>query len=345
MPAELLRAMFVVAEAGNEDASEHDVGLDRLLDLRSRLTPALRDDMDGLGVGSTTWLFLTGIAVALEPGAGVDELLAVLDHSPETAWMHLAAGLAEIVLERPDLADGLADGSIGADDIRTEVRGADDLDPCSAVLAAADPVEHGRRVADVVSRFREELGASMIAEARGPIEREVAARRAQLDAGMPVHELVVAASNGFEPGAAAALLLLPSYWLRPWVVVVNEGPVEVLTTPVADEQLQLPSQAPTPTTLRLFKALGDEGRLRLLRRMSGGPIGLSDAMDEIDVAKTTAHHHLSILRQAGLVTIREQGRTKTYELRQDPSSAAWTALSEYVGPIASTGDQPSAAKA
>jgi hypothetical protein len=56
-----------------------------------------------------------------------------------------------------------------------------------------------------------------------------------------------------------------------------------------------PSEAPPPALLKLFKALSDEGRLRLLRRLSAGPISLTEAAGELDVAKATAHHHLAIL--------------------------------------------------
>ncbi len=67
---------------------------------------------------------------------------------------------------------------------------------------------------------------------------------------------------------------------------------------------------------RVYKALGDEGRLKLLRRLSEGPLKLSAAATELGVAKSTAHHHLAILRQAGFVTIRDEDEN-VYSLRLD----------------------------
>jgi DNA-binding transcriptional ArsR family regulator len=144
----------------------------------------------------------------------------------------------------------------------------------------------------------------------------------------------VEATNGYELSddlPVERVLLLPSYWFRPWLIINRIDDVEVLTSPVSDEHLALPSAAPSPALVKLTKALGDEGRLRLLRRMGGGPITLADAMDELDLAKTTAHHHLSILRQAGLVVIRGEGRDSRYALRAHAPTAAAKALEEYLG--------------
>jgi DNA-binding transcriptional ArsR family regulator len=78
---------------------------------------------------------------------------------------------------------------------------------------------------------------------------------------------------------------------------------------------------------------GDEGRLKLLRRLSSGPISLSEATAELDVAKATAHHHLSILRQAGLVVDRWRGRgSRATALREDPAEAAADLLAAYLQP-------------
>jgi DNA-binding transcriptional ArsR family regulator len=80
---------------------------------------------------------------------------------------------------------------------------------------------------------------------------------------------------------------------------------------------------------RVYKALGDEGRLKLLRRLSDGSLTLGDAAVELGVAKSTAHHHLAILRQAGFVTVRD-GDDKVYNLREDLPETG-DLLSAYLG--------------
>jgi DNA-binding transcriptional ArsR family regulator len=176
---------------------------------------------------------------------------------------------------------------------------------------------------------------TVAAETMHAITRDVEHRQAQLDAGTSVAEIVLSATNGYELSGDPSIrriVLLPSFWIRPWLVVGRRADAEVLTTVVAEEFLILPPEAPSPALLRLVKALADENRLTLLRRLSSGPISLTEATAELDVAKATAHHHLSILRQAGLVVIGGEGRGSRYALRQDPPTVAARALAAYLQP-------------
>ena len=89
-------------------------------------------------------------------------------------------------------------------------------------------------------------------------------------------------------------------------------PVLIFCYPIAPAE----AGASPAEVARVYKALGDEGRLKLLRRLSDGPMKLSEAAAELGVAKSTAHHHLAILRQAGFVTIRDEDEN-VYSLRTD----------------------------
>ena len=71
-----------------------------------------------------------------------------------------------------------------------------------------------------------------------------------------------------------------------------------------------------PDLARLYKALGDEKRLVLLRLLRKGPVALSAAAKEVGLSKSTTHHHLAILRQAGLVLIRDD-EENSYTLRPE----------------------------
>jgi DNA-binding transcriptional ArsR family regulator len=223
-----------------------------------------------------------------------------------------------------------------ADAIATVQAWADETGCPSGVrsLLQLDAEDHGRRVAEAVREVRP-VWEELAAEAMGAIERDVAHRIEQRDRGVPVADIVVEATNGYALPTEATtteVVLMPTYWLRPWIVVARRGTTELLTSVVADEFVALPSEAPSPALLKLFKALSDEGRLKLLRRMSAGPISLTEACEELDVAKATAHHHLSTLRQAGLVVMRGEGRGKRYALREDPPDVARDALARYVQP-------------
>jgi ArsR family transcriptional regulator len=64
---------------------------------------------------------------------------------------------------------------------------------------------------------------------------------------------------------------------------------------------------------RLFKALGDEVRLKLLYLVRDQEVCVCDLMAVMGMAQGTLSHHLSVLHQAGLVTARKQGRWNYYQ--------------------------------
>lgn len=64
---------------------------------------------------------------------------------------------------------------------------------------------------------------------------------------------------------------------------------------------------------RLYKALGDEVRLKLLHLVRDQEVCVCDLMSAMGMAQGTLSHHLSVLHQAGLVTARKQGRWNYYQ--------------------------------
>jgi DNA-binding transcriptional ArsR family regulator len=198
----------------------------------------------------------------------------------------------------------------------------------------AEPDEGTRTdLTGLVRTVAAELWPRLESEAMGPVERDVAFRRHLLATGADPSEVLLDAGDGYEPAPGATeVVLLPSYWLRPWTVVGRIGDVEVVASPVAAGLLEVPVDAPPPALVDLLKALGDPGRLQLVRRMASGAISLTDAGLELGVGKPTAHHHLSVLRRAGLVTLRGTARATRYALRDEPVALALEALAAYLPP-------------
>ncbi|MFB7504977.1 ArsR/SmtB family transcription factor [Streptomyces broussonetiae] len=61
---------------------------------------------------------------------------------------------------------------------------------------------------------------------------------------------------------------------------------------------------------RMFKALGDPVRLRLLSMIasrSGGEVCVCDLTPAFDLSQPTISHHLKLLRQAGLIDCERRG--------------------------------------
>ena len=68
---------------------------------------------------------------------------------------------------------------------------------------------------------------------------------------------------------------------------------------------------------RVFKALGDPVRLRLLSMIASHPKGeacVCDLTAAFDLSQPTISHHLKLLRQAGLITAERRGTWVYYRL-------------------------------
>jgi ArsR family transcriptional regulator len=66
------------------------------------------------------------------------------------------------------------------------------------------------------------------------------------------------------------------------------------------------------------KAIADETRQRIMSLICCREMCVSDVVEELgDVSQPTVSHHLQILRQAGLVDTRRDGKQIYYTLRQE----------------------------
>jgi DNA-binding transcriptional ArsR family regulator len=167
-------------------------------------------------------------------------------------------------------------------------------------------------------------------EVKPILECDLEAKRA-LKPNMPVERLIESATNGLEfvpePGLRK-VLLVPSYVLRPWNEPCDYQDMKIFCYPVADESVTQDSNTPPVQLVRLYKALADERRLRILKMLMTRSYSLQEIADEFGVAKTTMHHHLGTLRAAGLV--RAQSNEKMYSLRHNMLSQVSELLNTYL---------------
>lgn len=63
-----------------------------------------------------------------------------------------------------------------------------------------------------------------------------------------------------------------------------------------------------------FRALSDPTRLRILELLADGERCVCDVVAAMDVAQPLLSHHLKILRQAGFIHARKEGRWMYYRL-------------------------------
>ena len=71
-------------------------------------------------------------------------------------------------------------------------------------------------------------------------------------------------------------------------------------------------------TSDVFQAIADPTRRALLHRLAAGERTAGELAQPFDVSLSAISQHLAILRDAGLVRVRSEGRQRLYVLRPTP---------------------------
>lgn len=77
------------------------------------------------------------------------------------------------------------------------------------------------------------------------------------------------------------------------------------------------SDATAETLARMFKALGDPTRVKLLSMIAAAPEGeacVCDMTEPVGLSQPTVSHHLKLLAEAGLVTREQRGKWAYYRV-------------------------------
>jgi ArsR family transcriptional regulator, arsenate/arsenite/antimonite-responsive transcriptional repressor len=72
--------------------------------------------------------------------------------------------------------------------------------------------------------------------------------------------------------------------------------------------------------LAILKALDNESRLRILLSLRDGEVCLCQLVELLELAPSTVSRHVDLLRQAGLVEMRKDGRWHYYRLAEPKDS-------------------------
>jgi len=160
---------------------------------------------------------------------------------------------------------------------------------------------------------------------RHMLERDAAELRGE-DTGVDPFAFVEHATNGIRLVAeqrTRRIVLAPTYFGRPYNSMSHVGDTELIYYPIADTSLGSADRLTPPnSTVRLYRALGDESRLRILKLLAERDRYLTEIANALDLSKPTVKHHLAVLRSAGLTTVTEQGNMTYYTLRRDRAEEA-----------------------
>ena len=80
----------------------------------------------------------------------------------------------------------------------------------------------------------------------------------------------------------------------------------------------MPRMARAATTTDAFNAVAEPRRRQILDVLAGGERSVTDLVTELGLAQPQVSKHLKVLREVGLVDVREQGRQRVYRLNGRP---------------------------
>lgn len=90
---------------------------------------------------------------------------------------------------------------------------------------------------------------------------------------------------------------------------------------------------------RLFHALSDETRLGILEQLRSGERCVCELQDTLDAAQSRLSFHLRVLKEAGFVTDRRDGRWFYYKINRqvlDEAATLLNALQAHAPPLVGT---------
>jgi DNA-binding transcriptional ArsR family regulator len=284
------------------------------------------------------WLHLLGLASELPASldaAGFVDAVAATDaaelrrhlvgvHVP--AWREVAG--AE-TLERAAAGDRTAASELLRNDRYYAGKAQDALGAILPLSAA----QTKRQVVAGLRRFLERGFAKQESAVVTLLEEDARAQRSL--AGGPGGEALIAAATGgyvYEPEPEfARVVLIPHLAAAPWLLLCQHRDERLICYPV-ERGARDAGEVAAERALRLGRALADERRIRILRRLVAGEATLGELAEEAGLAKSTAHHHLAQLRTAGLVTLRGNARGYWYGLRPEGLAEARSLLGELLVP-------------
>jgi DNA-binding transcriptional ArsR family regulator len=247
---------------------------------------------------------------------------------------------AESPPNRSMVSDGAFDRGLAGDrKARAELRGTLGLYPQARraidrlLTSTAEEVQ--RQVSAIVEAWSTRVYPTYADESRAVVARDVEAKEL-LFASLPGREALLTATNGIDldPATwATDVVVIPTVALRPFIAPAEFGSTLIVLSSVADDALEADASAPPRHLVKLTAAIGDELRLRILHVLATDELTASEIAGRLGVERTSLHHHLGILRSAGLLTMRDAGSQGWRYSRRDAHVAdVASALVAYLAP-------------
>lgn len=338
---ELLMNLCAFSEI--DDCETYDVGRDWFEKMRAAISPDLLATIEGSSVHiGRLWGHLVGLVYETPAPKDVPAFLAHLEQiDPLELDLHLLGYYIHTVQRTvaPDVILRAAQGDPRArDEYLAAMEFDDECEHARRLLLEHTPGTTKRTVLEILSRWYEQVFRAQEAATLPVLKRDAAAKR-RLIGKLPPDRLIDLATNGLQYVPEAGMrrvLLVPTVIMRPWVIICGHRGTKIFCYPVADENMATKDEPAITQLVRLYKALGDERRLRIVQRLSTQSCTLQEVANSLGIGKSLAHHHLVALRAAGIVRV-HIGDDKRYDLRPDAIAIVSDLLASYLAGQPDTG--------
>ncbi|NNC74166.1 MAG: winged helix-turn-helix transcriptional regulator, partial [Acidimicrobiia bacterium] len=296
-------------------------------------SPELRDHLTVAG-SSQVWISMIGMAYE----SGASDIDSFIDHVADTDPLvlreRIVSALSDKLPASGDLAGAVAGDSEAIDRV---IEGSCSGDERGALrhLLEVSPEKTRETLVDILRRFADEVFTDS-AEVAEILARD-AGMKAALASRIAPEQAIEIATNGIAVDVGTGttgVVLVPTIASRPWVIITDSGSLKILCYG-ASAHIEEDPDAPPLWVVKMYKALGDEKRLRILGVLKDEPSSLGDLAQRLELAKSTVHHHVGMLRDAGLVRV-TIGRDKEYSLRTDAVPQAGQLLEAFLTPTGGT---------
>ncbi len=333
---ECIQMLYAICAA--DEHHDYEVGNEWLVQIRERISPELRTAIEriiGILQDCEIWCYLTGIVYDCDSPRDVPALIAHIE-AMDALELHLyMLGYYSHSIRKSTSPEVILRAAEGDKDAQKQFLKMGKLGDAKRQrmirrLLTLDAVTLKSGVLEVLRRWYDEIFREQESQILPILQRDADAKCA-LKSSVAPGRFIEQATNGFEyipEPFTRAVVLVPSFVMRPYVCDIEHRNVTIFIYPVADENLVEDNSAPPQRLVRLYKALADERRLRMLKKLATQCYSLQEMADEMGVAKTTLHHHFVVLRSSGLVRLRTSDHR--YRLREEMLSDVSDLLEGYL---------------
>jgi DNA-binding transcriptional ArsR family regulator len=320
--------------AGHEPPGEYDVGHEWSDRVQDAASPQLRAAVDRLCGGvPTVFGHLLGLVRQCNPPRDLASLIDLVETLPPyrlrlellgSSASSVQAGVPPAVLERAAEGDAAAVQELLA-------AAAGDRRWTRNLHAVLDltPQRTAELTLEILRRWADEVFAEQEPALVARLAAQERRWRADIER-VSWRELVENVTGGIvleDDQLAERVLLVPTVLGAPWVYATDVRGTKIFCCPVRED---LPAAG--PELVRLLRALADDTRLNILRRVAeAGSATLSELTASLGMSKSAVHKHLVLLRSAGLLRV-SLGQDRRYVLRDLPDLNALVTAAIRGGP-------------